>query len=403
MDSLIFLISLILTLPFLVTPVLAGDIPTLIEPVNDSETLDTSPKLSWEYSGVCPLDGNCFNVQVDDDVNFGSLNKDTDTKNLNYSPILSLGTFYWRVKAKDSLGVWGGWSNVFKVNIVSVLGPSPSPSSSFSPTPVPSGLTPSPTPTATPTPTPTATPTATPTPTAAPKSVFNISNLPSSIGVSESVVVEVELVLPSSPSTNFYLKGAFVKSGSTNYQGFTEALGSWIKNSASYSSQKLITTNAEGKWSGVLEVKPDGEDSGYIGNGDYVFKVGRYTLLGSGPTWSNESNIYISGVLDSDNISNISSPTPKPSVFLASPTPVILYKPIEATAESELKLDNENQEASVEGEATNAAVIVLPKGISKTEQLNQEQSEQKGINWWFIGSGFSILLSTLGFFVTKKV
>ena len=128
--------------------------------------------------------------------------------------------------------------------------------------------------------------------------------------------MSLDLNLSSNPITTFYLKGAFKKSESSNYFGHTKVGSSWIKNGSPYQDQYKITTDSSGKWSGIIEVQPDVLDSGYEGSGDYIFKVGRYTSSGSGPTWSNESNIKISAqevvadnveVVNSSNISKKSS------------------------------------------------------------------------------------------------
>lgn len=148
--------------------------------------------------------------------------------------------------------------------------------------------------TPTPIPSPTFSLSPTPTPSPTPKlSSFTISNIPSQINSDQSFNVPINLSLPDNGNTNFYLKGAFKKSDSSNYFGQTKVSGSWVKNGSSYSNQFPITTDSSGSWSGNLEIKPDNEDSGFIGTDDYIFKIGRYTSSGSGPTWSNESTIKI--------------------------------------------------------------------------------------------------------------
>lgn len=83
-----------------------------------------------------------------------------------------------------------------------------------------------------------------------------------------------------------YIKGAFVQLGTSNYFGFTKFEDAWIKNSASSTSQKLITI---GTWDGMLSVKSDFTDSGYKGEGEYIFKVGFYVGSSSSVTWSTNS------------------------------------------------------------------------------------------------------------------
>lgn len=123
-------------------------------------------------------------------------------------------------------------------------------------------------------------------------SSFTISNVPSQIDSTETFSVSVNLSLPNSPTTTFYLKGAFKKADSSNYFGLIKVSGSWIKNNKTYSDQYKLTTDSSGSWTGNLEIQPDILDSGYEGSGDYIFKVGKYTESGS-LTWSNEVTIKI--------------------------------------------------------------------------------------------------------------
>lgn len=173
---------------------------------------------------------------------------------------------------------------------------------------------------------PTSTPVSTPTPStstgstsSSASSSFTISNTPSQINSDQSFSVSINLSLPNNPNANFYLKGAFKKAGSSNYFGLTKVNSSWIKSGSTYSNQYPITTDSSGNWSGNIEVQPDNEDSGFSGSGEYIFKVGRYTSTGSGPTWSNESNIQIAALentdqdsVSSDNSSSTTIPSSSP-------------------------------------------------------------------------------------------
>lgn len=160
------------------------------------------------------------------------------------------------------------------------------------------------------TPMPTQTSTPTSLPTSTPTSSFTISNIPSQVNSDQSFTTSVSLSIPNNPNANFYLKGAFKKADSSNYFGLTKVSGNWIKNGSSFSNQHPVTTDSSGYWSGDLEVKPDSEDSGFTGEGDYIFKVGRYTSSGSGPTWSNESTIKIISLGGNQEESPANSKTP---------------------------------------------------------------------------------------------
>lgn len=284
-----------------VKPAFAGDPPTLISPSDNS--IVASSKLEWQTPSYELYSSNPYRVQVDDDSNFspsGSIYRDTYKSNTTYTPQLTNGTWYWRIKSKDASGTWSNWSNPWSFTL-----------SSSTATPTPTlAPTASPTPSSNPTPAPTST-------TSSISSIFDISNSPSQISSGQSFSINVSLSLPNSPNNNFYLKGAFKKSDGSNYFGFTKFSGNWVKNGSSYSSQYQITTDPSGNWSGNLEVQPDSEDSGFTGSGDYIFKVAKYTSSGSGPTWSNE---VIINILESEKGSNQDTTSGQESInnFLSS-------------------------------------------------------------------------------------
>ncbi len=193
----ILLTSLISFSFFIVTlPAFATDAPTQTSPENGSSVTTTT--MAWEVPTYTLYSGDHYRVQVDDDQTFASIDKDYDPNNASYTPSgLSEGTWYWRVKAKDSSGTWSDWSSTWNFNLVA---PSPTPTPTATPTPT---STPTPGPTNTPTPSHTPTPTKTPTPTRLPtltptphpttkkevKLYTSSTNLPSSIlGTSSATV-----------------------------------------------------------------------------------------------------------------------------------------------------------------------------------------------------------------------
>lgn len=197
---------------------------------------------------------------------------------------------------------------------------SPSSAPTTLPTPIPQSS-----PTAAPSPTAVPTPSSSPTATPLPK-IFEASEIPNSTSSNQSFTVKISMQNFES-NTKFYLKGAFVKEGSSNYFGQTLVDGSWVKNNSTFSSQIPITTNATGSWSGSISIKADQDDSGYQGDGNYIFKVARYSSTGGGPNWSNSSNIALSSANDSatSTVTPFSSPivnvlTPSPSVIQSNQT-----------------------------------------------------------------------------------
>jgi len=237
---------------------LALDSPVLISPSN-GVTISSAPTLTWQS-----VTGSTqYKIIVDDEPSITSpYAKDPYyTTNTQYSPqSLLQQTYYWKVAAKDSATDWQ-WGSTWSFTISSTT-----PTSSTSPTSSPSPTT---------------------------SSSFTISNIPSQINSDQTMNVTVSLSLHGNPNTLFYLKGAFKKTEAANYFGLTKVGPAWVKNGSSYSDQLSITTNSSGAWSGNLEVEVDPFDSGYQGSGDYIFKIGRYTNNGSGPTWSNEVSVKI--------------------------------------------------------------------------------------------------------------
>lgn len=348
---------------------LADNPPNLTSPP-DNSVESKSPKLIWEYSGECVQSGSCFLIEVDNSSDFSSPEKSAYTNNFSYSPQgLAEGSWSWRVKAKDKTEQWSNWSKVFKFTISQSNTNSPSPLGS----PKPSAEA------------------VTPQASISPQKnedVFNIKDNPQEINSDWEFEIYISLKLNGKPNAAFYLKGAFKKEGSSNY--FGETLGNeWIKNSEKYSKQYKILTDSEGNWEGKIKIKPDPDDTGFDGTGEYIFKVARYTDTGSGPNWSNEVKIKLNAVA-----------TPKPSSIEESEEVATEEAEEEIDIKASLvKMPERNYEikiASVAGEATKSDNITLEE---KARVL-----EEKKINWLLIFLGIGTLLGGAGytFFKFKK-
>lgn len=238
-------------------------------------------------------------------------------------------------------------------------------------------------PTPTPSPTPSTTPTPTPNPTSSPtSSSFILSADKSSINTSDSLTANIQITGLDS-NTKYFLKGAFIKDGSQNYFGLTQVSGDWVKNNASYSDQFSITADFSGRWSGQLKVMADAEDSGFTGSGDYIFKVGRYTQSGSGPTWSNELTINITGNPQiSQTSSTLSSISPS-----SSPKSQISHYSNKSSPPLNLQI------------ATVAGIAINSSSEAIVASNNQQNTPPKtGFNWWFIGGGL-VLIAGFGTFI----
>lgn len=347
---------------------LATTAPIITGP--SSTTTDTSPKLSWAYTDSCSTNESCFKIEVDDSSDFSSLNKNTYTNNLYYSPQLSIGKWYWRVKAKDQTNTWSEY-NSGSFEIVAE-------SQNNSPTP---------------TPTPEQSTTSNNSESKSTSS-FEIFQIPSSISSDESFIVKVKLT-GYVANSNYYVKGAFFKEGSINYFGKTFVSGNWIKNSENFTKQYQISTNSNGDFEGEIKLMADPDDSGFDGTGSYRLKVGRYNSSGSGPTWSNVQVIQISYTeTQKQETTKSSSKQPSPTADPKNPAPQTnssIIKTSKAAAKPKASI-LKPQIATVSGISTKSADIKEPSSPTIVK------AELK-INWYFIGSGIMVLLFGSGIFI----
>lgn len=215
---------------------------------------------------------------------------------------------------------------------------------------------------------------------------FTIDAIPSSLNSGDSFNVKVN-ISGLSANTKYYLKGAFAKSGSTNYFGRTMVGGGWVKNGESATSQFPITTDATGDFSGELTVSDDSTDSGFTGTGGYIFKVGRYNSTGSSLTWSNELNMTVVGSATSSSTGtsgSSSKASPKPSSSA----------PLAKASSTNVTLAASGVSKSFNGEG----LVKIPDiasesgqvGDSKVKGLALEKSNPF-INWWYIGAGLGLV------------
>lgn len=215
---------------------------------------------------------------------------------------------------------------------------------------------------------------------------FIISNNPNVINFDEPFKVAVNLTMPNNANTVYYLKGAFKQVDATRYLGLTKVNSDWIEYGDDSSSQYKITTDSSGNWSGEIEVMPDSDDKDYKGSGDYVFKVGRYTSGGSGPTWSNDFTLTIK----------------EPVVEIA--------EEVEASSSSQssiLKAEQLGQnDATIDGEVLSVNKISLTS-LSPTPSPENESSGQTNSNifskkLFSIAGGIILIGSSLGLYLRTK-
>lgn len=370
--------ALIIALAFFVfsKPVFASDPPLQISPANNS--IVSSSSLKWQPPTYPLYSPKPYTIQVDNNQDFSTPEKDYDTANNYYTPSLEEGLWYWRIKVKDASGVWSDWSSVWNFTLVI---PSPSPTLSASPSPT---QYPTPTPSPTPLPSPSPSPTTT-------TSQFIISDVPNQINFDQSFNVKVTLSIPGNPNTIYYLKGAFKKADGTRYLGLTKKGSEWIEYGEEYLEQYKITTDASGNWTGSLEVKPDILDNDYKGAGDYIFKIAR--LTSSGSIWSNESKI---------TIISLSSPSPSlaPSPSTSSlPTPVPTPSNVEIIDSTPSSKPSPSDEFTTLSK-TDATPEATVAGIEI--QSDKKQNTTNNFNILTIIGGLFIIATPIGWYLRSK-
>lgn len=87
-------------------------IPVLSSPANNSST--RTPTFTWLSVSTAVS----YEFQYDNNSDFSSPTYTATTRSTyRKPPVMSIGTYYWRVRAKDEVGNWSGWSVPFTVTI----------------------------------------------------------------------------------------------------------------------------------------------------------------------------------------------------------------------------------------------------------------------------------------------
>lgn len=208
-----------------------------------------------------------------------------------------------------------------------------------------------------------------------------------------------------SPNSKYYLKGAFSKSGSTNYFGYTKVNSNFVKNSEAYTSQYEITTTGEGKWEGEMGFKADQSDSGFSASGDYDFKVGRYSNLGSGPTWSNVVSLrlektVVGNVAVSATIKPIKSPTPT-KVASSANSSTAIGSQTTSTTKSPLTYSSKSNPTDSEAKVLDASTENTTSSGSAAVDLNIKDPTKQTTDSRLLLTGL-VLLGAGGYFGFHK-
>lgn len=159
---------------------------------------------------------------------------------------------------------------------------------------------------------------------------FTFEGAPPSISDNQSFTINVTLSINNSAGKSYYIRAAFSHpDSSTSYFGYTKNnTGDWYNGEPKIDKTqfyKVIMDEGDQK-TFTIEVKPDSESTFYKNKGPatYNFKLGRYTELGTSPTWCDNKTTYSTGYCNiaSISISSASTPTPTPILSpILTPTP----------------------------------------------------------------------------------
>jgi hypothetical protein len=99
----------------------APTIPSLNSPADNASTSDNTPTFDWDNS-TDPASVNdtiTYRIQIDDNCDFSSPERDQTTSSSDFTPVLSLadGTYCWRVNASDEDGGTSAYSSVRHLTI----------------------------------------------------------------------------------------------------------------------------------------------------------------------------------------------------------------------------------------------------------------------------------------------
>ena len=136
----------------------------------------------------------------------------------------------------------------------------------------------------------------------------------------------------ASADSQYYLQAMFTKDSPPNYLGFTWGQkGDWIKYDSSPDKDFLVENFPviQNDNTQKILIKPDLEDSGYKGPGEYLLKVKRYTQGGSGTYSENTLTVSLSDdapilavATQTETPTQTPTPTPTPTPSpTRTPTP----------------------------------------------------------------------------------
>ncbi|KKQ91888.1 MAG: hypothetical protein UU16_C0012G0003 [Candidatus Woesebacteria bacterium GW2011_GWA2_40_7] len=230
---------------------------------------------------------------------------------------------------------------------------------------------------------------------------ITISDLPTTMDQSNEA--ETNVFLTCSGCGDSYMRGVFYPNG-TSYFGLTQNnIGEWIGSDNDRSRYFKIAKEdlVDASWSGKLHVKLDTLDPSYLGPGEYLFKIGRYTSAGdAGADWSNELSIKITGPTPTPTPLPTSSPTTTPT---PTPSPTKTPTPVPTPTKTPTPRPTPTPTPEVLGEQTTVAEPEL--STASPTPVQKEVADQKKFPFIaviLIGTGL-LLIGFSGYTVVRKI
>ncbi|MBU1322720.1 hypothetical protein KKE75_01545 [Patescibacteria group bacterium] len=221
---------------------------------------------------------------------------------------------------------------------------------------------------------------------------LKFENLPTSVDEDNPFEVKINLI-DAPKETVYYFRGVLFEAGKTSYFGYTyNHLGQWHNAPSEPTKFLEITTSPEGSWSGQLKVKADINSSYFKGEGEYEFKVGRYTAAGNFGSWSDNTAAIkiIYTPPPSPSPSPSASPSPAASPF-PSPSPSPSPTPIPSKSPSP-KPSPSPEESLMPESATPTGEVLGENEASPTAETKKKNPLT--LSFILIGLGITLLATT---------
>jgi len=117
---------------------------------------------------------------------------------------------------------------------------------------------------------------------------LSLHDAPNVIEADSTFEVLVNFVT-TAKKTTYFLAGSFYKQKGGKLFGYTQVGDGFVSRVASPSSYFPITTSDEGSWSGKIKLKAGIDGEGFEGEGDYYFRIDRFTGKTESPAESSNT------------------------------------------------------------------------------------------------------------------